>query len=136
MTIEQTRNDVKRYIRIKEEQNSLQNQIEKFENIKYTLKNDSLNDDFKDKISSIDKKIKEINLKNKQNKILLESIELAFECLNAEELKLLFEMHGSKISKTKLANQRFTSRSNLYRKENKILEKLDSNLSLIRDLWQ
>lgn len=130
MTIEQARQDVKKFIRIKEEQESTRRQIEQLQAIKNKLGNDK---SLTNKINSV-KSI--IDKKSLKDKIFFESMESAFQSLNDDEIKLLFIMHGSvSLSKEQLANQMYTSRSTLYRKENKALSKLDSNLSVIRELW-
>ena len=135
MSIEETRKELKRYIKIKKEQKSLSNQVTHLEKIKSELDQENIEPEFIKKIEDLDCKIKALNTEMYQEKIFIDSIESALQSLEKDDIELLLNMHGDiNISKRQLSNYLYTSKSTLYRKENKILKKLDSQISLIREL--
>lgn len=135
MSIEETRKELKRYIKIKKEQKLLSNQVTHLEKIKRELDQENIEPEFIKKIEDLDCKIKALNTEMYQEKIFIDSIESALQTIEKDDIELLFNMHGDiNISKRQLANYLYTSEATLYRKENKILKKLDSQISLIREL--
>ena len=135
MSIEETRKELKRYIKIKKEQKLLSNQVTHLEKIKSELNQENIEPEFIKKVEDLDCKIKALNTEMYQEKIFIDSIESALQTIEKDDIELLFNMHGDiNISKRQLANYLYTSKSTLYRKENKILKKLDSQISLIRRL--
>lgn len=135
MSIEETRKELKRYIKIKKEQKLLSNQVTHLEKIKSELNQENIEPEFIKKIEDLDCKIKALNTEMYQEKIFIDSIESALQSLEKDDIELLLNMHGDiNISKRQLSNYLYTSKSTLYRKENKILKKLDSQISLIREL--
>lgn len=135
MSIEETRKELKRYIKIKKEQKLLSNQVTHLEKIKSELNQENIEPEFIKKIEDLDCKIKALNTEMYQEKIFINSIESALQSLEKDDIELLLNMHGDiNINKRQLANYLYTSEATLYRKENKILKKLDSQISLIREL--
>lgn len=135
MSTEQTRKELKKYIEIKKEQKTLLNQAEHLEKIKNEIDKKNTDPEFIKKIEDLDRKIKVLNAEMYKEDIFIDSIESALQQLEKDEIELLFNMHGNlNISKRQLATHLYTTKSTLYRKENKVLKKLDSQLSLIREL--
>lgn len=135
MSIEQTRKELKKYIEIKKEQQTLSNQATQLEKIKNEINKKNTDPEFIKKIEDLDSKIKVLNVEMYKENIFIDSIESALQQLEKDEIELLFNMHGNlNISKRQLATHLYTTKSTLYRKENKVLKKLDSQLSLIREL--
>lgn len=136
MSIEQTRKEIKRYIKIKKEQKRLSNQSTYLEKLKNEIDKENTDLEFIKKVEDLDRKIKVLNTEMYKENIFIDSIESALQQLENDEIELLFNMHGNlNISKQQLATHLYTTKSTLYRKENKILKKLDSQLLLIRELW-
>lgn len=136
MSIEQTRKEIKKYIEIKKEQKSLSDQATHLEKIKNEIDKENTDPKFIKKVEDLDSKIKTLNAEMYKENIFIDSIESALQQLEKDEIELLFNMHGNlNISKRQLATHLYTTKSTLYRKENRILKKLDSQLSVIRELW-
>ena len=137
MSIEQTRKEIKKYIEIKKEQKILSDQTTHLEKIKNEIDKENTDPEFIKKVENLDSKIKTLNAEMYKENIFIDSIESALQQLEKDEIELLLNMHGNnKISKRQLANHLYTTKSTLYRKENRILEKIDSQLSVIRELWK
>lgn len=137
MSIEQTRKEIKKYIEIKKEQEALSNQATYLEKIKNDIDQENIDPNFIKKVEDLDCRIKILNAEMYKDKIFIDTIESALQSLENDEIELLLNMHGNnKITKRQLANHLYTTKSTLYRKENRILEKIDSELSIIRELWK
>lgn len=135
MSIEQTRKEIKKYIEIKKEQEALSNQATYLEKIKNDIDQENIDPNFIKKVQDLDCKINILNAEMYKDKIFIDTIESALQSLENDEIELLLNMHGNiKISKRQLANHLYTTKSTLYRKENRILEKIESELSVIREL--
>jgi len=135
MSIEQTRKEIKKYIEIKKEQKTLSDKATHLEKIKNEIDKENIDPEFIKKVEDLDSKIKTLNAEMYKENIFIDTIESALQSLENDEIELLLNMHGNnKISKRQLANHLYTTKSTLYRKENRILEKIDSELSVIREL--
>nr|DAS81311.1 MAG TPA: Transcriptional regulator FleQ factor, AAA+, ATPase, c-di-GMP [Caudoviricetes sp.] len=116
MSIEETRKELKRYIKIKKEQKLLSNQVTHLEKIKSELDQENIEPEFIKKIEDLDCKIKASNTEIYQEKIFIDSIESALQSLEKDDIELLLNMHGDiNISKRQLSNYLYTSKSTLYR---------------------
>ena len=116
MSIEETRKELKRYIKIKKEQKLLSNQVTHLEKIKSKLDQENIEPEFIKKIEDLDCKIKASNTEIYQEKIFIDSIESALQSLEKDDIELLLNMHGDiNISKRQLSNYLYTSKSTLYR---------------------
>ncbi|MDU2565656.1 MAG: hypothetical protein E7C89_03545 [Anaerococcus sp.] len=135
MSIEQTRKEIKKYIEIKKEQKTLSDKATHLEKIKNEIDKENIDPEFIKKVEDLDSKIKTLNAEMYKENIFIDTMESALQSLENDEIELLLNMHGNnKISKRQLANHLYTTKSTLYRKENRILEKIDSELSVIREL--